>query len=113
MKCVKIPVLTHFRTKQGRVWHLTSSIRFINRVFRRRSACVRTEGTRVCVCGAPVEVITLAVMSETALGSGKVLGMLLHNCHMNLHTNKQLALKPEPGKILASDWLAELRAGMG
>lgn len=28
--------------------------------------------------------LTLAVMRETALGSGRVLGMLLHSCHMNL-----------------------------
>lgn len=32
----------------------------------------------------PILFLTLAVMRETALGSGRVLGMLLQSCHMNL-----------------------------
>lgn len=32
----------------------------------------------------PVIFLTLAVMRETALGSGRVLGMLLQSCHMKL-----------------------------
>lgn len=31
-----------------------------------------------------VLLLTLAVMRETALGSGRVLGMLLQSCHMKL-----------------------------
>lgn len=33
--------------------------------------------------------LTLAVMRETALGSGSVLGMLLQSCHIKLQTQQQ------------------------
>lgn len=34
--------------------------------------------------------LTLAVMRETALGSGSVLGMLLQSCHINLETQQDI-----------------------
>lgn len=34
--------------------------------------------------------LTLAVMSDTALGSGRELGMLLHSCHMKLQSQDPL-----------------------
>ena len=37
--------------------------------------------------------LTLAVMRETALGSGRVLGMLLQSCHIKLNRKDKTRLR--------------------